>query len=127
MISPPDTQSKVRWSRSQKFRLSEAGRSAGAALQASIVASRVEAGREAFEAACRAWAEPLALHHGDGVYLSELKDQPRTLKELLTSLDGCGPTQSDVKAALERLVNARFVELVEPPAPPPPVMPIRRW
>ncbi len=127
MSLPTPNTPKARWSRSQKFQLSETGRTADAALQDVIVASRAEPGRQAFEAACRAWAQPLALEQNDGMYLSELKAGPRTLREIVSSFDGCGPTQDDVRAALERLINARLLEMVPPPAPPPPAGPIRRW
>lgn len=116
---------RVKWSRSQKFRLSAAGREAGFTYKEVIVASRAESGRKSFDDARAEWAAKLLLEPGDGLYLGELLAAPRTLPELTEALDGCGPQKGDVKLAVERLVKARIIELVEAPAPAPP--PPRRW
>ena len=47
---------RTKWSRSQRFRLTPAGREAGRAYRQDIVASRVEAGRKSFDAARAEWA-----------------------------------------------------------------------
>jgi len=54
-----------------------------------------------------------------------LLEAPRTIPEIAASLDGCGPQRSDVRAAVERLVQVRMMELVVPPPAPP--RPPRRW
>jgi hypothetical protein len=116
----------VKWSRSQRFQLSAAGREAGHTYKEVIVASRAEAGRKSFDAARAEWAARLLLEPTDGLYLSELLKEPRSIPELTEALDGCGPQRADVKVAVERLVKAHILELVAPP-PPPPAPPPRRW
>ena len=116
---------RTKWSRSQRFRLTPAGREAGRAYRQDIVASRVEAGRKSFDAARAEWAARLALEPTDGLYLGELLEAPRTIPEIAASLDGCGPQRSDVPAAIERLVQLRMMDLVPPPPAPP--APPRRW
>ena len=116
---------RTKWSRSQRFRLTPAGREAGRAYRQDIVASRAEAGRKSFDAARAEWAARLALEPTDGLYLGELLEAPRTIPEIAASLDGCGPQRGDVRAAIERLVDVRMMELVAPPPPPP--APPRRW
>jgi len=115
----------TKWSRSQRFRLTAAGREAGRAYRQDIVASRVEAGRKSFDAARSEWAARLSLEPTDGLYLAELIEAPRTIPEIAASLDGCGPQPSEVRAAIERLVQLRMMELVAPPPAPP--APPRRW
>jgi len=116
---------RTKWSRSQRFRLTPAGRQAGDAYRRDIVASRVEAGRNSFDAARSEWAARLSLEPTDGLYLGELLEAPRTIPEIVASLDGCGPQRAEVRAAIERLVQLRMMELVAPPPAPPP--PLRRW
>jgi len=116
---------RTKWSRSQRFRLTPAGREAGRAYRQDIVASRVEAGRKSFDAARAEWAARLALEPTDGLYLGELLEAPRTIQEIAAALDGCGPQRSDVRPAIERLVHVRMMELVEPPPAPP--APRWRW
>ena len=116
---------RTKWSRSQRFRLTPAGREAGRAYRQDIVASRVEAGRKSFDAARAEWAARLALEPTDALYLVELLEAPRTIPEIAASLDGCGPQRSDVPAAIERLVQLRMMDLVPPPPAPP--APPRRW
>jgi len=116
---------RTKWSRSQRFRLTPAGRDAGQSYRQDIVASRVEAGRKSFDAARAEWAARLALEPTDALYLVELLEAPRTIPEIAASLDGCGPQRSDVPAAIERLVQLRMMDLVPPPPAPP--APPRRW
>ena len=116
---------RTKWSRSQRFRLTPAGRDAGHSYRQDIVASRVEAGRKSFDDARAEWAARLALEPTDGLYLGELLEAPRTIPEIAASLDGCGPQRSDVRAAIERLVQVRMMDLVPPPPTRP--APPRRW
>ena len=121
----PGAAPRPKWTRSQRFQLSSQGREAAHTYREVIVASRAEAGRRSFDAARDGWAARFCLEPADGLYLGELLAAPRTLPELAEALDGCGPQRGDVRAALERLVLVRMVELVAPPPPPPP--PVRRW
>jgi hypothetical protein len=114
-----------KWSRSQRFQLTPAGREAGANYREVIVAARSEAGRKSFDAARAEWAARLTLETMDGLYLGELQNGPKTIAEIAASLEGCGPAPSDVRKAVERLVRLRMMELIVPPPAPPP--PPRRW
>lgn len=125
MTESTETTPRIRWTRSQRFQLSETGRTAGDSYREVIVASRAESGRQSFDAARAAWATQSALEPSDGLYLGELKEGPRTMDEITRALEGCGPKRQDVRDALERLIKVRMLELVEPPPPPPP--PMRRW
>ena len=125
-MSEEEKSPRVKWSRSQRFQLSAAGREAGHTYKEVIVASRAEAGRKSFDDARAEWAAKLLLEPADGLYLSELLAAPRSIPELAEALDGCGPQRAEVKTAVERLVKARILELVAPP-PPPPAPPPRRW
>ena len=116
---------RTKWNRSQRFQLSPAGREAGLNYRQVIVASRAEAGRRSFDVARAEWAARLGLEPTDGLYFGELLEAPRTIPEIAVSLDGCGPQRSDVRAAVERLVQVRMIELVVPP--PAPLPPARRW
>jgi hypothetical protein len=116
---------QTKWPRSQRFRLSPVGREAGANYREVIVAARSEAGRKSFDAARAEWAARLTLDASDGLYLAELQSGPKTIAEMTSSLDGCGPAPSDVRKAVERLVLLRMVEPIAPPPAPPP--PPRRW
>ena len=115
----------MKWGRALRFRLTAAGREAGRVYRQEIVASRAEAGRKSFDAAASGWAARLSLQPADGVVLGELLDAPRTLAEITASLDGCGPEKTAVRATIERLLDLRMMEMVEPP--PPPAPPPRRW
>jgi hypothetical protein len=116
---------RIKWNRSQRFQLSPAGRDAGLNYRQVIVASRAEAGRKSFDVARTEWAARLKLEPTDGLYLGELLDAPRTIPEIADALDGCGPQHSDVRTAVERLVQVRMMELVVPP--PPLLPPPGRW
>ena len=116
---------RAKWSRSQRFRLTAAGREAERVYRQDIVASRAEGGRKSFDAARGGWAAKLALEPTDGLYLGELVEAPRTIPEIAASLDGYGPQRGDVRAAIERLLRLRMMELVAPPPAPP--APPRRW
>ena len=101
-----------RWPRTQRFRLSPIGAEAEAQYQTALRSCRDQGGREAFDQAVAAWAMPLGIRPGDGVYLSELRVSVRTLTELVESLTSCGTTKSEAKAALNRLINAKLAEPV---------------
>src|SRR5579864_1538285 len=95
-----------RWPRSQKFALSQRGADAETQYRETIQASRGESGRASFDAARLAWAQPLKIEPGDGLFLGELKGGPRTLEELTRALEDVGSTKREIKAGIERLINA---------------------
>ncbi len=119
MPSVFDREPGRRWPRSQRFALSSKGAQAEQRYREMIAASRAQSGRASFDAARTAWAEPLRLEPNDGLYLGELEPGPRTLAELTQSLEATGTTRREVKAALERLIDAGMIEPRGEPAAAP--------
>ncbi|MBN1207519.1 MAG: hypothetical protein JXB05_21790 [Myxococcaceae bacterium] len=120
-----ETVEKVRFGRTQKFRLSPKGAEATAAYSRMIEGAREGTGRAQFDAARAAWSAPLGLAADDGLFLVEFGEAGKTLPEATRSLDGCGTTPKEVKAAVERLLKCGMLEPV--PAPPAPVVAPRRY
>jgi len=116
---------RPRWPKGQRFQLSAAGREAGVTYRAAITASRAEAGRASFDAANSDWAKRLNIESADGLYFGEMQKGPRTIDEMVASLEGCGPARSDIRTAVDRLVKLQLLEPVIPPPAPPPAP--RRW
>ncbi len=104
-----------RWPRGQKFALSTAGVAAESSYRDVVAAARAQ-GRSALEAAQRAWAEPLRVEPGDAVVLGELRGGRKGIAEMARSLETCGVTQPEVKAAVDRLCDAGLVEPAAIPA-----------
>jgi hypothetical protein len=100
-----------RWPRGQKFTLSAAGEAAELAHRDVVNGARSR-GRAALQAALDAWAGPLTVQAGDGVYLAELRGQKKGLNDLTRSLEGTGIEPAEVKAAVDRLVLAGLAQPV---------------
>lgn len=98
-----------RWPRGQKFVLSSTGAAAEAAYREAVFAARA-LGRAALASAQLAWAEPLRVQPGDGVVLGELRGGRRSIAEIARSLEDCGTSAAEVKAAVDRLAEAGLVE-----------------
>ncbi len=107
-----DNAPRQRWPRSQHFRLTEKGIEAEAQYREMIAAARDGQGRFSYDAARAAWALPLKLEPSDGLCLGELQTEPRTLPEIVLALEPCGSTKQEVRAAVERLVDGGFLDLV---------------
>ena len=105
---------RVRYGRSQKFRLSVKGLEAVKAYEVTIAAARNGTGRAEFDAARKAWSDPLGLVPEDAQYLVEFGTAGRTMKETADALRDCGPTPKDVKEATERLIGFGLLEAVPP-------------
>jgi hypothetical protein len=103
---------KVRYARSQKFRLSEKGTEAVKAYEVTILAARQGHGRAEFDAARKAWGAPRGLAPEDAQYLVEFGMTGHTIKEAADALRDCGPTAQDVKDATERLIRYGMLEAV---------------
>ena len=103
---------KVRYSRSQKFRLSEKGAEAVRAYEVTIAEARTGHGRAEFEAARNAWGTPRGLTADDATFLVEFGLNGRTLKETAESLADCGTTPKQVKDAADRLLGLSMIEAV---------------
>jgi hypothetical protein len=101
----------ARFPRGQKFQISPAGVEAEERYQAALQASRERGGRAALDEATAAWASALGVAPGDGVYLTELKGGARSISDLAESLESAGATKNEAKAAIERLLKAKLVDL----------------
>jgi hypothetical protein len=113
-MSTTETPSR-RWSRSERFQLSEQGRAAAQGYLDGIVASRAEEGRRSFDDARDKWAKDNGLTSEDGLALRELVGKSLTLSELTERLDGYGPNAKQVKSGLLRLLSTGMVEPVPSP------------
>lgn len=114
-----DTADGARFGRSQRFRLSPGGVEAAAAYAQMIQQARSGTGRAEFEAARLGWAAPRGLVPEDGLFLVEFGAGERTLAEASRSLESCGTTAREVKAAVQRLLGHGLLEPVVAPPPPP--------
>jgi hypothetical protein len=104
---------KVRYGRSQKFRLSAKGLEALRAHQESVASQRTgPGGRAAFDAARSAWSAALGLQPDDSLYLVEFGASGLTIHDATAALRDCGPTQKDVKEATTRLLQVGILEPV---------------
>jgi hypothetical protein len=117
---------KVRFGRAQKFRLSPKGAEAAASYAAMIEAAKSGSGRAQFDAARASWGASLGLASDDGLFLVEFVPGERTVAEAARSLESCGTTAKEVKAAVERLLKLGMLEPL-PAEPPPPAPPPRRY
>lgn len=105
----------VRFSRSQKFRLSAKGQDALSAFEQALAESRKgTGGRAAFEAAGAGWGAALGLSPDDARYLAEFGLKGCTLGDAAAALRDYGPSAKDVKAAATRLLNSGILELLPP-------------
>jgi hypothetical protein len=100
-----------RWPRGQKFTLSAAGEAAELAHRDVVNGAR-SSGRAGLKAALDAWAGPLTVQAGDGVYLVELRGQKKGLNDLARALEDTGIEAAEVKAAVDRLVLAGLAQPV---------------
>jgi hypothetical protein len=116
-----ENQEKVRFGRSQKFRLSAKGNEAVSAYTLLVEKSRAGMGRAQFDAGRSDWSGPRGLTSEDGLFLVEFGVGERTISEVTRNLEDCA-TAKEVKAAVERLLGCGMLEPVvvqAPPAPPP--------
>jgi hypothetical protein len=107
-----------RWPRGQKFRLSAAGEAADQLHRDTVNGAR-RSGRTSLDAALAGWAAPFGVQPGDGLLLSELRGQRRGVNELVLAMESSGIEPGEVKAALDRLVKAGLAEPVPAPAAVP--------
>lgn len=98
-----------RWPRGQKFALTASGEAADAGHREAVALARAS-GRHALDAALTAWAAPLALKAGDGNVLGELRGGRLGVPDLVSRLETSGIAPDEVRASLQRLVDAGLVE-----------------
>lgn len=103
---------RARWSRTDRFVLSDRGKIAEESYRSQVTASRSEGGRASFDAARSTWAEPLDVHPGDGAYLGVVREGPVSLQQLAVALEDSGESRKEATEALERLCDAGLVVTV---------------
>jgi hypothetical protein len=106
----PNSTTKLRWARAQRFRLTGNGTNAIRAWKEAVQVG--QQGRSAFDTARAAWAVTHAVEADDGLVLSELSGAPLKLEEMMKSLADTGVSREEVKDRLERLHTAGLVEPV---------------
>lgn len=113
MSSIRDPQPRMRWQRNHVLELSARGKEAEEGYMSGIVASRAEQGRASYDSAQQKWSETFHVGVDDGLYLCELKQKPMRFHELVDAMESCGKTSKDVRAGVERLMDAGLLD----PAP----------
>jgi hypothetical protein len=109
----------IRLGRSQKLRLTAAGREAVDAHRLMVEQARSGSGRAEFEAHRAAWARPRGIAIEDGLFLVEFSGGDYTHQEIARQLGPCGATPAEVKTGVLRLVGLGLLEAV-PDVPVPP-------
>jgi hypothetical protein len=108
MLESLKARSGKRWPRGQKFTMSTFGNVAEIAYRQAVQSARAQ-GRNALDAAQRAWAGPFQIEPGDGVVLGELRAGNKSIAEIARGLADCGTSPNEVKAAVDRLAEAGLV------------------
>ncbi len=114
-VQPSTGNSRLRWGRAQKFRLTGKGTDAERSLREGLAASQQGNGRVAFDAAREGWAKTFGVQSDDGQVIAELSGPPLKLESIMTALEHTGASRDQVKDALERLFQAKLVEPVTAP------------
>jgi hypothetical protein len=101
----------LRWAPRQRFSLNESGRQAKASYDLAITAARGHGGgREALEAAQKAWATPFGLQPDDGLLLEEFSRAKVTVAQVAEALADCGTTRAEVQSSTDRLFKSGLLE-----------------
>ena len=109
MLTAWNREAPKRWPRGQKFSLTEIGSTAEEAYRTAVTESRAS-GRAVLDGALAAWAEPRGVTPKDGIVLAELRSGKAGVPQLVKELEPAGFAPDDVRAAIERLVQAAMVE-----------------
>lgn len=111
-MSDADQHARLRWARSQRFRLTSRGLEADSEWRTTLSSVRSQ-GKTIYEAALSTWATTFKVQPDDASYLSELREKPVRLEDVAKALADTGASREHVKQALERLFEAGLME----PAP----------
>ncbi len=114
-MTTADQPARLRWARSQRFRLTSRGLDAERDWRARLAGAQ-GGGRAGFDAAAADWAKGLGLEPDDGSCLGELSTQTLRLEELSKALADTGVSRERVKQVLERLFEKGLLEPVTPAA-----------
>ena len=103
------------WKPRQRFHLAEPGQAAAESYQLAVRAAQQSAAqRTDLELAKQEWADALKLRPMDGIVLDELVAGRTCLADMKETLDACALTLRAARGAIDRLVAARLIEMVEP-------------
>ncbi len=111
-MSEPDqasNQARLRWARSQKFRLTSKGAEAELLWRTRLSEVRSQ-GKQIFEAALQEWAAQFKVRPDDAAFLSELAAAPVRLEDVAKAVADTGASREQVKQVLERLYEAGLME-----------------
>ncbi len=104
---------RIRWARSQKFRLTPKGTEAELLWRTRLSEVRSQ-GKQVFEAALQEWATQFKVRPDDAAFLSELATQPVRLEDVAKAVADTGASREQVKQVLERLYEAGLMESAVP-------------
>lgn len=109
-MTDADQPARLRWARSQRFRLSPRGVEAEQQWRTTLETVQ-SAGRAAFDSGLAHWATEFKVQPDDASYVRELKASPLRLEDVAKAVADTGTSREDVKKALERLYEAGLVEV----------------
>jgi hypothetical protein len=107
--------SRLRWARSQRFRLTAKGLEAERDWKERLAGAQ-GAGRSGFDTAVAEWAKSFGVKPDDTAVMSELAVETRRLEDVLAALADTGVSREQVKQVLERLHGAGLLEPVTAPS-----------
>jgi len=107
------------WKPRQRFQVTPPGHAATETYRASMqAAQQARDPRAELDRAKADWAMALNLRPADGILLEDLAAGRSCLAELKETLEACNLTLREARGILDRLVAARLIEPVTPPARP---------
>lgn len=112
-LDQPGHQARLRWARSQKFRLTSKGAEAELLWRTRLSEVR-SLGKQIFESALQEWAAQYKVRPDDAAFLSELAGPPVRLEDIAKAVADTGASREQVKQVLERLYEAGLMESAVP-------------
>lgn len=103
---------RLKWARSQRFRLTAKGEEAHTSWKAKLAAAQNQ-GKSAFDAAQAEWATAFKISPDDATYVTELAPASLRVEDIEKAFTDLGISRQSVKDSLLRLYEAGLVE----PAP----------
>lgn len=103
---------RLKWARSQRFRLTARGEEAHASWKERLAAVQNQ-GKTAFDAAQTEWAKGFAISPDDATFVTELAPASLRVEDIEKAFSDLGVSRQAVKDSILRLYEAGLVE----PAP----------
>lgn len=111
-MSTEPSRPRLKWARSQRFRLTARGEEALASWKEKLAAAQNH-GKSAFDTAQAEWAKAYAISPDDAPYVTELAPASLRVEDIEKAFADLGISRQGVKDSLLRLYEAGVVE----PAP----------